>query len=69
VKLLPDIDRRPTARRSEAGNLVDLQIRHPEPTAVANALASLGVDAPVMAAERFELIATIRTRTGEVRVR
>lgn len=59
----------PSGVAPEAGNLVDLQIRHPEPTAVANALASLGVDAPVMAAERFELIATIRTRTGEVRVR
>jgi hypothetical protein len=59
----------PSGVAPEAGNLIDLQIRHPEPTAVANALACLGVDAPVMAAERFELIATIRTRTGEVRVR
>lgn len=59
----------PSGVAPEAGSLVDLQIRHPDPMAVANALASLGVDASVIAAERFELIATIRTRTGEVRIR
>lgn len=59
----------PSRAAPAAGVLVDLQIRHPDPSAVTDALAALGVEAAVVPADRFELVATIRTPAGEVCIR
>lgn len=59
----------PAGSAPDAGELVGLSLRHPEPEAVRGALSALGVEAPVEEAPRPGLSATVRTGAGEVTLR
>jgi hypothetical protein len=49
-----------------AGDLVRLEIHHPEPSSVRHAYSALGIDMDVNQADEFRLVAGIMTADGEV---
>lgn len=59
----------PAESAPAAGELLGLTLRHPEADAVRDALAALGVEAPVEEAPRPALAATIRAGAGTVVLR
>lgn len=60
----------PAGGAREAGELVGLTVRHPEPAAVRDALEAVGADAAtVEEGERPELVAAVRTAAGVVEIR
>jgi hypothetical protein len=61
--------RHPSVGAPQAGTLSRLRARHPEPDAVARALAALGVELEIEHADRPALIATIAGPNGIVEMR
>ena len=59
----------PAGAAPRAGELIGLEIKHPEPERVRQALLALDVEMDVQAGAQFQLIARIRTSKGNVELR
>jgi hypothetical protein len=59
----------PSATAPDGGALVSLRAEHPEPSSVERSLLALDLDMAVARRDAPALVATIRTRSGDVELR